>query len=171
MLWEILSAISLFCLLLSSQFFDLLLANRVDPVSKAVIYSQLDHSDHKVIEFNNSLDRRKRRKTSASGHKEGRLQVALGISKCGPLGKCFCRCVEVHWCWSLFKHHFLRAQKKAIPKFWKSCRWGRGLAQLNRILLLEIRWIRKVHAQWKQGQVTWDKYRDTTDDTSGRKVI
>ncbi|GAB0204308.1 mitochondrial enolase superfamily member 1 [Grus japonensis] len=42
----------------------------------------------------------------------------------------------------------------------KSSRRGRRLAWLNRDLLLELRQKKKVYACWKQGQATWEDYRD-----------
>lgn len=66
----------------------------------------------------------------------------------------------VHQGGSFFKHHILGAQNQVIPTCHKSSRGGRRLPWLNRDPLLEIRQKRKVYAQWKQGQVTWKKYRD-----------
>jgi len=51
----------------------------------------------------------------------------------------------VQKCWSLFKHHFLHAQERCIPLRKKSTKGGRRPAWLNKELLAEIRWKRKVH--------------------------
>jgi len=63
-------------------------------------------------------------------------------------------------CWSLFKCHFLHAQERCIPLRKKWSKGSRRPARLNKELLAEIRWKRKVHGMWKEGQVTWEEYRN-----------
>jgi len=63
-------------------------------------------------------------------------------------------------CWSLFKHHFLHAQERCIPLRKKSSKGGRRPAWLNKELLAEIRCKRKVQGMWKEGQDTWEEYRN-----------
>jgi len=58
--------------------------------------------------------------------------------------------------WSLFKHHFLHSQERCIPLRKKPSKGGRRPAWLNKELLEEIRWKRKVHGMWKEGQATWE---------------
>ena len=60
----------------------------------------------------------------------------------------------VHECWSLFKRHFLHAQERCIPLRKKSSKGGRRPVWLNKELLAKIRWKRKVHGMWKEGQAT-----------------
>jgi len=67
---------------------------------------------------------------------------------------------EVQECWSLFNHHFLNAQERCITLRKKSSKGGRRPAWLNKELLAEIRWERKVHGMWKEGQATWEEYRN-----------
>jgi len=66
----------------------------------------------------------------------------------------------VHECWLLFKHHFLHAQERCIPLTKKSRKGGRRPAWVNKELLAELRWKRKVHGMWKEGQATWEEYRN-----------
>jgi len=66
----------------------------------------------------------------------------------------------VQECWSLFKRHFLHAQERCIPLRKKSSKGGRRHAWLNKELLAELRWKRKVHGMWKEGQATWEEYRN-----------
>jgi len=66
----------------------------------------------------------------------------------------------VRECWSLFKHHFLHAQEQCIPLSKKSRKGGRGPAWLNKEILAELRWKRKVHGMWKEGQATREEYRN-----------
>jgi len=56
---------------------------------------------------------------------------------------------EIPWA----RGHFLHAQERCIPLRKKSRKGIRGLAWLNKELLVEIRWKRKVHGMWKEGQV------------------
>jgi len=67
---------------------------------------------------------------------------------------------EVQECCSLFKRHFLHAQEWCILLSKKSSKGGRRPARLNKKLLAEIRWKRKVHGMWKEGQATWKVYRN-----------
>ncbi|KAK4828074.1 hypothetical protein QYF61_023134 [Mycteria americana] len=54
----------------------------------------------------------------------------------------------------------VRVQEQAIPECQKSSKRDRRLAWLSRDLLLELRQKRKVYGHQKQGQVTWEDYRD-----------
>jgi len=56
--------------------------------------------------------------------------------------------------WLLFKHHFLHAQERCIPLRTKSRKGGKRPAWLNKELLAELMWKRKVHEMWKEGQAT-----------------
>jgi len=62
--------------------------------------------------------------------------------------------------WSLFKHHFLHAQDHCIPLSKKSSKGGRRPAWMSKELLVELRQKRKVYRMWKEGQATWEEYRN-----------
>jgi len=66
----------------------------------------------------------------------------------------------VQECWLLFKHHFLHAQEQCIPLRKKSSKGGRRPALMKNELLAELRWKRKVHGMWKDGQATSEEYRN-----------
>jgi len=66
----------------------------------------------------------------------------------------------VQECRSLFKHHFLHAQDRYIPLSRKSSKGGRRHVWMSKELLAELRWKRKVHGMWKEGQATWEEYRN-----------
>jgi len=66
----------------------------------------------------------------------------------------------VQECWSLFKCHFLHAQEWCIPLRQKCRKGGRRSARMNQELLAECRWKRKIHGMWKEGQATWEEYRN-----------
>jgi len=63
-------------------------------------------------------------------------------------------------CWLLSKRHFLHAQERCIPLRKKPRKGGRRPAWLNKELLAEPRWKRKVHGMWKEGQPTWEEHRN-----------
>jgi len=62
--------------------------------------------------------------------------------------------------WSLLKHHFLHTQYQCIPLRKKSRKGGRRPTWMNKELLAELRWKRKDHEMWKEGQATWEEYRN-----------
>jgi len=66
----------------------------------------------------------------------------------------------VQECCSLFKRHYLHAQEQCVPLRKKSSKGGRRPAWLNKELLEENRWKRKVHGMWKEGQAIWQEYRN-----------
>ena len=59
--------------------------------------------------------------------------------------------------WSLFKHHFLHAQERCIHLRKKSRKGGRRPSWMRKELLEELRWKRKLHGMWKEGQITWEE--------------
>ena len=63
-------------------------------------------------------------------------------------------------CWSLFKHHFLHAHEWCILLRKKSRKRGKRPAWMSKDLLAEVRWKRNVHGMWKEGQATWEEYRN-----------
>ncbi|KFQ31696.1 hypothetical protein N332_00599, partial [Mesitornis unicolor] len=63
-------------------------------------------------------------------------------------------------CWRIFKEAFHRAQELLIPKCKKSGKEGKRPAWLNQDLLAKLKGKIELHRQWKQGQVSWEEYRD-----------
>jgi len=62
--------------------------------------------------------------------------------------------------WSLFKHHFLHAQDRCVRMSKKSSKGGRRPAWMSKELLVKRKWKRKVYGMWKEGQATWEEYRN-----------
>jgi len=80
----------------------------------------------------------------------------------------------VQECWSLFKHHFLYAQDLCIPLSKKSRKRSRRLAWMSKELPAELRWKRQVYRMSKEGQATWQEYRNIVRawrDTMGKAKI
>ncbi|KFW06482.1 hypothetical protein N327_08664, partial [Fulmarus glacialis] len=55
---------------------------------------------------------------------------------------------------------FHRAQELSIPRCKKSGKEGKRPPRLSQDLLVKLKGKKEVHRQWKQGQVSWEEYRD-----------
>ncbi|KFQ63779.1 hypothetical protein N334_06073, partial [Pelecanus crispus] len=62
--------------------------------------------------------------------------------------------------WQMFKVTFHRAQELSVPKCKKSGKEGMSPAWLSRDMLVKLKSKRELHRQWKQGQVSWEEYRE-----------
>ncbi|KFZ53140.1 hypothetical protein N338_13083, partial [Podiceps cristatus] len=60
----------------------------------------------------------------------------------------------------IFKDAFHSAQELLIPRCKKSGKKGKRPAWLSCDLWLKLKEKKEIHKQWKQGQVSWDEYRD-----------
>ncbi|KFO61438.1 hypothetical protein N302_13003, partial [Corvus brachyrhynchos] len=62
--------------------------------------------------------------------------------------------------WQIFNEDFHRAQELAIPRSKKSGKERKRPAWLSREVLVKLKRKKQMHRQWKQGQVTWEEYKD-----------
>jgi len=62
--------------------------------------------------------------------------------------------------WQIFKDAFHRAQELSVPRCKESDKEGKRPAWLSQDLLVKLKGKRELHRQWKQGQVSWEEYRD-----------
>ncbi|KFQ53018.1 hypothetical protein N334_04373, partial [Pelecanus crispus] len=62
--------------------------------------------------------------------------------------------------WQIFKDTFYRAQELLVLRCKKSGKEGKRPAWLSRDLLVKLKIKRELHRQWKQGQVSWEEYRE-----------
>jgi len=62
--------------------------------------------------------------------------------------------------WHIFKDDFHRAQELSVPRCEKSGKEGKRLAWLSGDLLVKLKTKRELHREWKQGQVSWEEYKD-----------
>ncbi|KFQ01311.1 hypothetical protein N330_00721, partial [Leptosomus discolor] len=60
--------------------------------------------------------------------------------------------------WQIFKDAFHRAQELSIPASKKE---GKRPAWLSKDLLVKLKSKMEMHTQWRQGQISWEEYRDT----------
>jgi len=124
---------------------DLLLTNKKGLVEDVKVGGRLACSDHEMVEF---------RILHVGSRAISRIKTLdlrranFGSSKKLLGGILWARALEgrgVQECWSLFKRHFLHAQERCIPLRKKSSKGRRRPAWLNKELLAELRWKRKVH--------------------------
>jgi len=139
---------------------DLVLTNIERLVEDVKVGGSLGSSDHEMVKFrilcggSRAISRIKTldfRRANFSLFKEllGRIPWVRTLEGRG-----------VQESWSLFKHHFLHAQDQCIPLSKKSSKGGRRPAWMSKELLVELRQKRKVHGMWKEGQATWEEYRN-----------
>ncbi|KFQ80702.1 hypothetical protein N335_02418, partial [Phaethon lepturus] len=62
--------------------------------------------------------------------------------------------------WQIFKDAFHRAQELSIPRCKKSGKEDKRLAWLSQDFLVKLKGEKEMPRQWKQGQVSWEEYRD-----------
>ena len=62
--------------------------------------------------------------------------------------------------WQIFKDAFNRVQELSIPRCKKSGKEGKRQAWMNQDPLVKLKGKKEMHRQWKQGQVSWEEYRD-----------
>jgi len=133
---------------------DLVLTNKEQLVEDVKAGGRLGCSDHEMVEFR-ILCGGSRAISKIKTLDLRRANFALFRELLGGIP--WARALEgrgVQECWSLFKHHFLHAQEQCIPLRKKSRKGGKTPAWMNNELLAEIRWKRKVHGMWKEGQAT-----------------
>lgn len=94
-------------------------------MGQLVIGSHLGHMDHETAKFKIFGDRKKSVNRTLTLGIEKADQAAQGNREVS--WETVSEGTGVHQCWSLFKHHLLKAQEEAIPKCRKACRQGRQL--------------------------------------------
>ncbi|KFQ61370.1 hypothetical protein N334_04214, partial [Pelecanus crispus] len=62
--------------------------------------------------------------------------------------------------WQIFKDTFHRVQELSVPRCKKSGKEGKRPAWLSQDMLVKLKSKRELPRQWKQGQVSWDEYRE-----------
>ncbi|KFQ50852.1 hypothetical protein N333_11838, partial [Nestor notabilis] len=63
-------------------------------------------------------------------------------------------------CWLLLKDHLLQAQECCVPTRRKCSRKARRPPWMDKELLRKLRKKKIAYRRWKQGQATWEEYRD-----------
>ncbi|GAB0203482.1 hypothetical protein GRJ2_002813800 [Grus japonensis] len=63
--------------------------------------------------------------------------------------------------WLVFKGQLLQAQERCIPTKSKSSKSTKRPPWMNKELLGKVKQKKEAYRRWKQGQVTWEEYRET----------
>ncbi|GAB0204057.1 hypothetical protein GRJ2_002871300 [Grus japonensis] len=139
---------------------DLVLTNKEGLVGDVKLGGSLGCSDHEMVEFR--ILRGRSRAISRITTLDFR-RANFGLCK-DLLGRIpWVRALEgkgVQEIWSIFKHHFLQAQDRRIPKNRKSSKGGRRPAWMSKELLEKLKGKKEVYRMWKKGMATWEENRD-----------
>ena len=143
-----------------SSLLDIVLTNKEGPVEDVKAGGSLSCSDHEMVEF---------RILSGGSRAICRIKILdfrranFGLFKELLGGIKWVRALQgrgIQERWLLFKDHFFHAQDRCIPQSKKSRKGGRRPAWMSKEILAKLRWKRKVHGKWKEGQATWEEYRN-----------
>ncbi|GAB0207498.1 mitochondrial enolase superfamily member 1 [Grus japonensis] len=139
---------------------DLVLTNKEGLVGDVKVGGSLGCSDHETVEFR-ILHGRSRAMNRIMTLDFRRDNFDLFKDLLGRIP--WVRALEdreVQESWSVFKHHFLQAQDRCIPKNRKSSKGGRTPAWMSKELLEKLKGKKEVYRMWKKGLATWEEYRD-----------
>jgi len=107
---------------------NLLFTNREGLVGDVVVRGHLGLSNHEMIEF------------SIPGEAKRRADIVLFRTLVERVSwERVLKGKGVQAGWTFFKEQVLKAQEQAVPMCWKTNRWGRRPAWLNRAILLGLR--------------------------------
>jgi len=137
---------------------DLVLTKKEGLVEDVKVGGSLSCIDHEMVEILHGESRAISRITTLDFRRAN-----FGLFKDLLGGIPWARALEgsgVQKSWSLFKHHFLHAQDRCIPLRKKSSKGGRRQVWMSKKLLAELRRKGKVYEMWKEGQATWEEYRN-----------
>ncbi|GAB0206526.1 hypothetical protein GRJ2_003118200 [Grus japonensis] len=139
---------------------DLVLTNKEGLVGDVKVGGSLGCSDHENVEFR-ILHGRSRAMSRITTLDFRRANFGLFKDLLGRIP--WVRALEgrgAQESWSIFKHHFLQAQDRCIPKNRKSSKGGRTPAWMSKELLEKLKGKKEVYRMWKKGLATWEEYRN-----------
>ncbi|GAB0208751.1 hypothetical protein GRJ2_003340800 [Grus japonensis] len=140
---------------------DLLLTNKEGLVGDVKLKGSLGCSDHEMVEFR--ILRAARRAHSKLTTLDFR-RADFGLFR-DLLGRIpWDKALEGRGAqdsWLIFKGHLLQAQERCIPAKRKSSKNTWRPAWMNKELLGKVKQRKEAYRGWKQGQVAWEKYRET----------
>ncbi|KAK4821003.1 hypothetical protein QYF61_010734 [Mycteria americana] len=138
---------------------DLMVINASEFISDVKIGGSLSFSDHTLVEFTVLRDMGQVRSTVRTlNFRKANFQLFKELVSRTPWETVF-RDRGAQQSWQIFKDAFHKAQELLVPRCRKSGKEGKRPAWLSRDVLVKLK--RELHRQWKQGQVTWEEYRNT----------
>ncbi|GAB0176516.1 mitochondrial enolase superfamily member 1 [Grus japonensis] len=140
---------------------DLVLTNKEGLVGDVKLKGSLGCSDHEMVEFR--ILRAARREHSKLTTLDFR-GADFGLFGDLPGSIPWDKALEgrgVQESWLIFKGHLLQAQERCIPTKRKSGKNTKRSPWMNKELLGKFEQKKEANRGWKQGQVAWEKYRET----------
>ncbi|KAK4828824.1 hypothetical protein QYF61_000881 [Mycteria americana] len=139
----------------------LLVPNTSELISDVKIGGSLGCSDHALVEFAVLRDMgQAKSKVRTLNFRKANFQLFKELVNRTP-SETVLRDKGAEQICQIFKDAFYRVQDLSILKCKKSGKEGKRRACMSRDLLVKLKGKNEMHRQWKQGQVTWEEYRDT----------
>ncbi|PKU49447.1 nedd4-binding protein 2-like 2 [Limosa lapponica baueri] len=139
---------------------DLLVTNTSELIGEVNIGSRLGCIDHALVEFSVLRDRGQvKSKVRTLTFREAKCQLFRELVD-RTLWETFLKDKGAEQSWQVFKDTFHRTQALLIPRRKKSGKESKRLAWLSWDLLVKLKGEKEMHRQWKQGQISWEEYRD-----------
>ena len=139
---------------------DLMVTTVIELTSDIKIGGSLGYSDHALVEFTLLRDTGKARSIVRTlNFRKTKFQLFKKLVN-KTTREIVLRDRGAEQSWQIFKVVFRRAQELSVPRCKQSGKEGKRPAWLRQGMLIKLRKKRELHRQWKQGQVTWEEYRD-----------
>jgi len=137
-----------------------MVTNKTELISDVKIAGSLGCSDHALVELAVLRDMGQvKSKVKTLSFRKANVQLFKELGNKTPWETAL-RDKEVEQSWQIFKGTFHRAQELSTPRSKKSGKEGKTPAWLGQDLLIKLKGKKEVYWQWKQGQVSWEEYRD-----------
>ncbi|GAB0186222.1 mitochondrial enolase superfamily member 1 [Grus japonensis] len=142
------------------QYWTLLVSNASELICDVKIGGSLGCSDHALVEFTVLRDMGQvKSKGRTLNFRKANFQLFKELVNRTPWETAL-RDKGAEQSWQIFKDPFHRAQELSIPRCKKSGKEGKRPTWLSRDLLVKLKGKKEIHRHWKQGQVSWEEYRD-----------
>ncbi|GAB0193880.1 mitochondrial enolase superfamily member 1 [Grus japonensis] len=139
----------------------LILTNKEGLVGDVKLKGSLGCSDHEMVEFKIlRAARRAHSKLTALDFRRADFGLFRDLLGRIPWDKAL-EGRGAQDSWLIFKHHLLQAQVRCIPTKRKSSKTTKRPPWMNKELLGKDKQKKEAYRGWKQGQVAWEKYRET----------
>ncbi|GAB0186589.1 hypothetical protein GRJ2_001124200 [Grus japonensis] len=140
---------------------DLVLTNKEGLVGNMKLKGSLGCSDHEMVEFKiHKAVRRAHSKFITLNFRRADFGLFRDLLGRIPWDKAL-EGRGAQDSWLTFKGHLLQAQEQYIPAKRKSGKNTRKPAWMNKELLGKVKHKKEAYRGWQQGQVAWEKYRET----------
>jgi len=137
-----------------------LVTNTSELVGDVKTGSSLGCSDHALVEFPALRDKdQTKRKVRTQNFGKANFELFKELVNRIPWETTL-RDKGAEQSWQIFKDAAQKAQELSIPRCKKPGKEGKRLAWLSRDPHVKLKGKKEMHRQWKQGQVSWEEYRD-----------